>query len=112
MSVATSTSGSGVTSSPTTAAHDSETNYSEVLGIALATVALIIASIGMLFIINAGLRWYNAPFLGMLTTDQLIVDSTGPITSTQWNGFQAGIHPGDQIVGLTADSGQKLTIDP
>src|SRR5208337_3653306 len=58
-------------------------------------------------------HWYNAPFLGAVVTDTLAVSGNDePLTSTNWSGFQAGLHAGDQIVSITAQNGQMYTYDP
>ncbi|MHB8627210.1 MAG: GAF domain-containing protein [Aggregatilineales bacterium] len=83
------------------------------IGLVLAVLVLIIASIGMVYLLALAINWYKTPFLGAVITDSLSVNSNDqPLTSTGWNGFQAGLHANDQIVAITAQNGQSLHFDP
>jgi signal transduction histidine kinase len=73
----------------------------------LTAVAMVSAALGVVYGLALAIRWYNQPFLGLLTSEQLVVSDTRPVGDNLWQGFNAGIQPRDQILKLEELTGEK-----
>ncbi len=60
---------------------------------ALATVVLVIAMI-------AGFTYRARPFLGAMVSNTLVVNAGVSVSDTTWVGREAGLLPGDRIIGI------------
>src|SRR5579859_5110183 len=113
MSLATSTPEMSLGATTKVQLRSSTTDSVDLFGLGLAVLVLIVAGISLVYLLVLAFNWYNAPFLGAIITDSLTVNGNDhPLTSANWNGFQAGLRDNDQIVGITSQDGQTLTFDP
>lgn len=112
MSLVTRTPEIGLSAATNIEARRQATDLVDLIAFGLALLVLIIASVGIAYLLILAVNWYNTPFLGAVITDTLAVNGNDhPLTSTDWNGFQAGLRDNDQIVSIKAQNGQTLGID-
>ena len=58
----------------------------------VVTIALAFSAIIMMVIyLVLALQWHNQPFLGVLTSNTLMVNRASPVVDAQWSGRAAGI---------------------
>src|SRR5579864_8144103 len=98
MSLVTSTPEINLGATTTVQSRRPEMDAVDTIALGLTALVLIIAGLGMAYLLVLAINWYNTPYLGVLITDTLAVNSNEhPLTSADWNGFQAGLHDNDQI---------------
>src|SRR5579864_1911554 len=113
MSLITRTPEIGLSAAPGIEVRRQATDVVDLIALGLALLVLVIASVSIAYLFVLAVNWYNTPFLGALITDTLAVNGNAhPLTSADWNGFQAGLRDGDQIVSIKAQNGQTLNFDP
>ncbi len=66
----------------------------------MAVFAMVVAILAVLYGFALAVRWYNQPFLGVLTSEYMVVDETGPMVAGAWPGLSAGIQPGDRLLRI------------
>src|ERR1041385_2754376 len=71
-------------------------------GIVISAIALVVAIIGAIYSLWLAVGWSNQPFLGAMTSRNLVVNGTTPLQVDTWPGVQAGLRPYDKI--LTVDN--------
>ncbi|GAB4520226.1 MAG: hypothetical protein OHK0046_30160 [Anaerolineae bacterium] len=64
--------------------------------VALTLSTIVIAIIALL----SALNWYGTPFLGATINPNMLVNAGLPSTSAGWNGLDAGLEIGDQIISI------------
>jgi signal transduction histidine kinase len=77
-------------------------------GLIVSTLMMVVAVAGVVVAALIALRWYNQPFLGVLTSHMLVVNGTVPLSpapDAQWAGFRAGLRTGDRIQAIRYDDG-------
>ncbi len=81
---------------------------SRVISLTLTLLGLLITGFGLVYLLLLALGWYDTPFLGVLTSDTLVVNGTRPLTGEEWGGFSAGLRTYDQITRIKSDSGDVV----
>lgn len=80
------------------------------MGIGLFMVGLIVGAASLAWLLLLGLNWYNQPFIGVLTTPNLVVNSAKPLTNESWAALEAGMKPRDRITGVSIEN-TSLTVE-
>src|SRR4051794_17761595 len=73
-------------------------------GILLTGAVLVIAAIGLIYYASLAITWYNHPFLGLLTSNNLVVLGTRPLENGSWPGLEAGLKQYDRILRLESST--------
>ena len=82
---------------------------SEVLGKAVALIAIGGAAVMLLVYGWLALRWQRQPFVGAIFSYTLTAEQVYSMTGEPWAAQAAGVQPGDRLLGL---NGQAFSPDP
>src|SRR5258708_16027476 len=66
----------------------------------LTGAALVASTLGLLVTLVLALIWFNHPFLGVLTSNTLVVTTARPLDQGSWAGLNAGLRPFDRILRI------------
>ncbi|MBX3065333.1 MAG: GAF domain-containing protein, partial [Anaerolineae bacterium] len=73
------------------------------IGLIIATAALLLATVILIFSAVLAIRWYNQPFLGVLINHAGVINPVNSFSSEAWAGFRNDLKVDDQIVSLSYD---------
>ena len=57
----------------------------------------------LIIYLAAAIQWRNQPFIGVLFTPILAVDTSHPLGSDTWSGIENGLQARDHIVAIQYD---------
>lgn len=73
------------------------------IGLAVSAGTAVIVVLAAIFYLSLAIQWRGQAFLGVTLTRTLTVDNTHPLETNVWGGLNAGLQPGDHIIGMNGE---------
>jgi signal transduction histidine kinase len=78
----------------------SNPNKQQRLWVGSVVIVGIISAVMLIIYLTSAVQWRQRPFIGVLFTPLLAVDTSQPVSDATWPGLAAGLQTGDHIVAV------------